>query len=160
MRKSIMAMMGAVALLVAGASQAEPLPGQIEGWSITPTPHSWQVLGERVTAAIDASPLNKLSQASATMGAKSLGETIAGNLVIDAFAPQFAVRMLEASVAAGIEAPLRLYITENADGTATLAYKLPSTVFAAYADGGEALATLAGELDVILMEIASAAIAP
>ena len=141
-------------------AQSGPLPDQIEGWSITPTPHGWQELGKRVSAAIEASPINKLSQASATMGAKSLGKKIKGNMVIHAYGPQFAVRMLDASIAAGVEAPLRLYITENDDGTATLSYKLPSTVFAPYEDGGEALKAMAAELDDILAQIATEAAAP
>jgi uncharacterized protein (DUF302 family) len=67
--------------------------------------------------------------------------------------------MLEASVQAGIEAPLRLYLTENDDGTATLSYRTASFVFAPYDDGGAALEALAVELDGILAEIAAAAIA-
>jgi uncharacterized protein (DUF302 family) len=62
--------------------------------------------------------------------------------------------MLEASIAAGIEAPLRLYLTENADGTTNLSYKTASHVFAPYEDGGEPLSTLAKELDAILEGIA------
>jgi len=146
--------------LVGANAVAGPLPDAIDGWSITKTPYGWQELAERVTLAIEASPINKLSQASATMGAKSIGETIKGNMVIHAYAPQFAVRMLDASIAAGIEAPLRLYITENDDGGATLSYKLPSSVFAAYEDGGEPLKSMAVELDAILAAIAERAAAP
>jgi uncharacterized protein (DUF302 family) len=65
--------------------------------------------------------------------------------------------MLEASVAAGIEAPIRFYVTENEDGTARLTYRRPSAVFAPYADGGAALVALAGELDAIFAAIAEAA---
>lgn len=47
-----------------------------------------------------------------------------------------------------IEAPVRMYVTEEADGTATLSYKLPTHVFAPYSDeGGAGLAALAGQLD-------------
>lgn len=137
------------------AAAAGPLPDAIDGWAMTKTSYSWQELGERVTAAIEESPINKLSQASATVGAKNIGETIKGNMVIHAYAPNFAVRMLDASIAAGIEAPLRLYITENDDGGSTLSYKLPSELFAPYEDGGEELQAMAAELDDILAEIAA-----
>jgi uncharacterized protein (DUF302 family) len=61
-------------------------------------------------------------------------------------------------VAAGIEAPIRFYVTENPDGTATLSYKKPSFVFAPYLpDGGSTLALLAGELDDIFARIADTA---
>ena len=73
---------------------------------------------------------------------------------------RFAVRMLEASIPAGIEAPIRFYITENADGTATLSYKTPTAVFAPYQDGGAKLREMAAELDVIFDKIASQAAAP
>ena len=61
--------------------------------------------------------------------------------------------MLAASVPAGIEAPLRFYIAENADGTATLTYRTPSSVFAPY--GSSDLNAMAGELDTIFEKIAS-----
>jgi uncharacterized protein (DUF302 family) len=62
-----------------------------------------------------------VARASATMGAKSIGKTIPGNMVVMVYRPDFAIRMLKASVPAGIEAPIRFYITENpATGSATL----------------------------------------
>ena len=74
-------------------------------------------------------------------------------MVVMVFHPRFAVRMLEASVPAGIEAPLRFYITENADGTTTLTYREPSSVFAPY-DNAD-LDAMAKELDAIFARIAA-----
>ncbi|MEO1016574.1 MAG: hypothetical protein AAFY56_02610, partial [Pseudomonadota bacterium] len=59
---------------------------------------------------------------------------------------------------ANYEPPLRLYVTENDDGTATLSYKLPTFVFSAYPDGGPELVELATELDGILAAIAENAV--
>jgi len=57
-----------------------------------------------------------VNRASATLDAKRvLDLSIPGNMVIGVYHPRFAVRMLKASVRAGIEAPTRFYITENAD---------------------------------------------
>ena len=78
-------------------------------------------------------------------------------MVLGVYRNDFAVRMLEASIPAGIEAPIRFYVTENADGTASLTYRTPSALFAPYQDGGEALAALAGELDGIFAAIAGQA---
>jgi uncharacterized protein (DUF302 family) len=89
-----------------------------------------------------------------------LKQTIPGNMVIGVYRPDFAVRMLAASVPAGIEAPIRFYITENPDGTATLSYKKPSAAFAPYSDGGQALRELATELDALFAKIAKEAAAP
>lgn len=141
-----------------GLAEAGELPGSLPGWAIHRTPHGYGALVERVEAAIARSPLAEVNRASATVGARRLGQEIPGNLVIGVFAPAFAIRMLEASVAAGIEAPLRLYLTENPDGTATLSYKTAAHVFAPYADGGEALEALARELDGILAGIAAQAV--
>lgn len=148
----------AAALSLSVAAQAAPLPEAIDGWDIHQSTHDYPTLVERLDVAIEASPLAKLSAASATVGAKNIGQTIPGNMVVHAYAPQFAVRMLEASIAAGYEAPLRFYIIENDDGTATLSYKEASFVFAPYADGGEALKMLAAELDAIQDQIAASAI--
>lgn len=125
------------------------------GWSVTDTGHSYQGLIARLDAAVKANKMGLVSRASATLGAKKmLKKTIPGNMVIGVYRPDFAVRMLAASVPAGIEAPIRFYITENADGTATLSYKKPSAVFAPYTDGGAALRELAAELDTLFAKIA------
>lgn len=59
-------------------------------------------------------------------------EIIPGNRVFLFFRPDYARRMLQASTAAGIEAPIRLYVTETPAGTAQVTYRLPSHVFGAY----------------------------
>ena len=77
-------------------------------------------------------------------------------MVIGVFRNDYAVRMLEASTEAGIEAPLRFYLTDDGDGSATLTYRTPSAVFAPY--GKAALDEMAGELDVIFGAIAEKAV--
>ncbi|MEK7246189.1 MAG: DUF302 domain-containing protein [Pseudomonadota bacterium] len=124
------------------------------------TAHSNKNLIERLDVAVKANKMGLVTRASATAGAASLGKTIPGNMVVGVYRPDFAIRMLEASVPAGIEAPIRFYITENADGTATLGYKKPSAVFAPYAGGGGKLKEMAAELDNIFAKIASEATAP
>ncbi len=131
------------------------------GWSAIDTGHSYQDLIARLNAAVKANKMGLVGRASATLGArKMLNKTIPGNMVVGVYRPDFAVRMLAASVPAGIEAPIRFYITENGDGTATLSYKKPSAAFAPYTDGGAALRELAAELDTIFAKIAREAAAP
>lgn len=147
-----------LALIWMAPTAAAELPEALSGWVIERTGHRYTELVERVDAAVAESPLNAVTRASATVGARSLGQEIPGNMVIGVFAPQFAIRLLDASVAAGIEAPLRLYITENADGTARLSYKTASHALAPYAEeGAQELAALASELDQILAQIAAQA---
>ena len=123
------------------------------------TPHSYPVLVERLEKAIADNKMGLVTRASATVGAKkALDRTIPGNMVVGVYHPRFAVRMLEASVPAGIEAPIRFYITENADKSATLSYKTPSAVFAPYMGGNDKLKTLADELDALFAKIAAEAV--
>ncbi len=152
-------LLGALALAtdaaaVAGEWSAPP------GWEVAKTRHSYANLIERLDAAVKSNKMGLVTRASATLGAKSLGKTIPGNMVIGVYHPRFAVRMLAASIAAGIEAPIRFYVTENADRTATLSYKTPTAVFAPYSDGGEKLTEMARELDAIFAKIAKEATAP
>ena len=120
---------------------------------------SYPALIEKLNAAVKNNKMGLVTRASATVGAKRvLKKTIPGNMVVGVYHPRFAIRMLEASIPAGIEAPLRFYITENADNTANLSYKSPSSVFALYKI--KALSEMASELDVIFANIAREATSP
>ena len=131
------------------AENATPYPDT----RILPMAHSYGELVKRVNAAVEANRMGIVARASATVGAESIGVEIPGNMVIMVFRPDFAVRMLKASVPAGIEAPLRLYVTEDArTGKATLTYRTPSGVFKPY--GSAALDEMARELDGIFAKIA------
>ncbi|KNG92786.1 DUF302 domain-containing protein [Pseudaestuariivita atlantica] len=140
-----------LALSLSPAAALEPR----DGWVVLPTIHTYADLVQRVRAAVKDAPINIVTQASASDGARMQGHTIPGNRVFGLYRNDYARRMLDASVAAGIEAPIRLYVTENADGTATLSYKTPTAVFAPYFDeGGLALSDLAAELDTVFSQIA------
>ncbi|MFT5446815.1 MAG: hypothetical protein ACI9DC_001990 [Gammaproteobacteria bacterium] len=147
-------LLGCVLSSAAVADNQTPFSGAF----VAKTAHGYEQQVEKLLAAIAKHKMGVVARASATNGAKSLGITIAGNQVVMVFHSKFAVRMLKASVAAGIEAPLRYYITENADGTATLTYRAPSSIFSSY-DNAD-LNAMAGELDVIFAAIAADAIAP
>jgi len=130
-----------------------------DGWVIRDTGKSYADLVSDVRAAVNAAPINIVTQASASDGARMQGVEIPGNRVFGLYRNDYARRMLDASIAAGIEAPIRIYVTEAADGTATLSYKMPSHVFAPYADeGGDTLRALAEELDAVFEDVARAAI--
>lgn len=101
--------------------------------------------------AITHHKLGLVCHANAQTGAAAVGKTIPGNQVLMVYRPDFAIRMLAADVTAGFEAPIRLYIYENADGSATLSYVKPSTVFKPYKNA--ALDQLAVELDALVEAI-------
>jgi uncharacterized protein (DUF302 family) len=154
MRDIVPALAGALLLAAALAMAAEAAnPTPYPGTQIIKTGYSYKDLVGRLDAAVKANKMGLVTRASATVGAqKVLKKTIPGNMVVGVYRPDFAVRMLEASVPAGIEAPLRFYITENSDGSATLTYRTPSAVFAPYEV--PALDAMATELDAIFEKIA------
>jgi len=130
-----------------------------EGWQVMPTSFAYDDLVAKVQDAVKAEGMLLVTQASASAGAKGRGLEIPGNRIIGVYRNDYAVRMLEASIAAGIEAPIRFYVTEDSGGTATLSWKTPSFVFAPYMEeGGKPLADLAAELDQVFLTIAQAAV--
>jgi len=141
-------------LCVANAAAAGPL-GDRDGWAVLPTEKSYPGLIEAVKSAAGEAGLGVVTEAGPTEVARLRGIDIPGNRVIGLFNNDFAVRILALSTAAMIEAPVRMYVTENPDGTATLAYKRPSHVFMSYADeGGPELAAVAAEIDARFAEVA------
>ncbi|MEX0350287.1 MAG: DUF302 domain-containing protein [Paracoccaceae bacterium] len=146
-----------VILIAAASAHAKDMSDR-DGWVVLPTGKTHEQLVEDVKAAVKDNGLIVVTQAGPTKAAAARGITIPANRVIGVFNNDFAVRVLNTSTAAMIEAPIRLYVTENADGTATLSYKTPSFVFAPYVDeGGTELEGIAQELDERFDAIATSA---
>lgn len=118
---------------------------------------SFDALVARLEQAIKDNNMALVAQASASRGAAARGVKIPGNIVLMVFRNDYAVRMLEANVAAGIEAPLRIYVAEQADGSARVIYPLPSAVFRPYGDAR--IDAMAQELDPIFERIVRDAVA-
>ncbi len=142
-------------LVMAPASAAEITR---PGWESQVTSLQYLELVDAVKVAAGDHGMGVVTEAGPTGVARSRGVEIPGNRVIGLFNNVFAVRILGLSTAAMIEAPIRMYVTENTDGTATLSYKTPSYVLAPYIDeGGADLASAAVELDGIFAAIAAQA---
>ncbi|HUE45958.1 MAG TPA: DUF302 domain-containing protein [Aestuariivirgaceae bacterium] len=133
------------------AQSDDPLAGTVT----LESSRSFEELRTSLEEAVEANEFAVVTTASASAGAESRGLTIPGNLVVGVFRNDYAVRMLEASVPAGIEAPLRFYVTENADGTASLTYREPTAIFAPY--NVPELDAMAAELNPIWQRIAEEA---
>jgi uncharacterized protein (DUF302 family) len=142
-------------LLTAGLAHADvaaPYPGTLTVKSAYP-------FGDTVTRleqAVTANKMGVVAKASASAGAAARGVKIAGNAVLMVFRNDYAVRMLAASVPAGIEAPIRVYVTEDPDGKASVTYRTPSAVFAPY--GNAQLDAMARELDPVFEKIVREAV--
>jgi len=148
--------LGWMLMVVACVAAAADISAPFAGTVTAKTRLGFDALVSRVEKAVADNKMGLVAQASASRGAAASGVKIPGNAVLMVFRNDYAVRMLKASVPAGIEAPLRLYITENADGSASLTYRTPSAVFAPYAS--PALAEMAKELDAIFRTIVRDAI--
>ena len=137
--------------------QAEMAPR--EGWAVLKTDKPYSDLVDAVKSSAKSNGMGVVTQAGPTGAAKQRGIEIPGNRVIGLFNNVYAVRILGMSTAAMIEAPIRMYVTEDANGTATLSYKTPSTVFAPYMEEADPdLAVAAKELDTIFQAIAAKAV--
>ena len=150
----------AVVFATVAAAAPAPLVAR-DGWVVIATPLTFAALSGKLDAAVMANGMNVVNAASASVGAKAQGITIPGNRVVGVFRNDFARRMLAASIPAGIEAPVRFYLTENADGSATLSWRKPSAVFAPYlAEAAPDLRKVADELDGIFAKIGTDATKP
>src|SRR3990172_7900976 len=142
-----------LAIVVAVAANAQigdagyPFPG---ARTVTSS-QAFEAVVARLEKSIEANKMGLVAQASASHGAAARGVKIRGNLVLMVFRNDYAVRMLAASVPAGIEAPLRLYLTEEANGKARVTWRAPSAVFAPY--GSAELDAMARELDPVFEKI-------
>ncbi len=157
MSKPVRLLLFAIVLLAstfhnAGAQIAAPLPGTHTAVST----YAFDVLATRLEKAIEANKMGLVAQASASRGAAARGVKIPGNLVLMVFRNDYAVRMLAASVPAGVEAPLRLYVTEDVSGKASVSWREPGAVFAPY--GSADLNAMARELDPVFDKIVRDAI--
>jgi uncharacterized protein (DUF302 family) len=146
------------ALLLGLASGVSFAQASGDGATTIKTAHGFDALVDRLEQSIAANRMGLVAQASASKGAAARGVKIPGNAVLMVFRNDYAVRMLEANVPAGIEAPLRLYVTENADRTASVTWRAPSAVFKPY--GSAALDAMARELDPVFERIVRDASAP
>lgn len=158
MRKSILLAVSLALLPMVAPASADSIAPRA-GWAVHDTGHSYADLLERLREAVREHGMAVVTEAGPTEAARARGEEIPGNRVLGVFRNDFAVRAVRLAPAAMIEAPIRFYVTEDSDGTATLSYKTPGFVFAPYADlGGDGLAALAAELDTIFAAIAEAAV--
>lgn len=85
----------------------------LPGTRSLPTRFGFETLVARTEAAIETHKMGLVAKASASQGAAGRGIKVPGNAVLMVFRNDYAVRMLDASVAAGIEAPQRLSDRED-----------------------------------------------
>jgi uncharacterized protein (DUF302 family) len=134
------------------------LPAHAQDARITTVSRApFQKVAEALERAIAEEKMGLVCHANAQRGAAARGVTIKGNQVLMVFRPDFAVRLLAADPRAGFETPIRIYLYENPDGTATVSYLQPSAVFAPYRN--PEVQAIGAELDPIFKAIVDRALA-
>ena len=114
-------------------------------------------VAEALERAVTDEKMALVCHANAQRAAAGRGVTVKGNQVLMVFRNDFAVRLLAVDPAAGFEAPIRIYVYENGDGTATVSYLPPSVVFAPYRH--PEVQAVARELDGIFKAIVDRGVA-
>lgn len=145
----------AVVALVLVASAAPAAAQSSRVTAVAPTPFA--KVAAALEQAVGEHKMALVCHADAQRGAAGRGVSIKGNQVLMVFRNDFAVRLLAAEPAAGFEAPIRIYVYENADGSATISYVPPSAVFAPYTN--PEVEKVAAELDPIFKAIVDQALA-
>lgn len=146
-RTGFLAVFLALAMPLASAQTATPS----QGTRTVTSGYGFDELASRLEKAIEANNMGLVAQASASRGAAARGVKIRGDPVLMVFRNDYAVKMLAASIPAGIEAPLRVYLAEDADGTTSVTWRYPSAVCARYCSAE--LSAMAKELDPVLEKI-------
>lgn len=133
-----------------------PAPAQ-EG-RVTLVSHApFPKVAEAIEQAAAAQKMVIVCHANAQRGAAARGVTIKGNQVFMVFRNDFAVRLIAADPRAAYEAPIRIYLYENPDGTATVTYVRPSVLLAPYTHPN--VRAVGAELDPIFAAIVDQALA-
>jgi len=153
MKRVILATWLLTLILAAPLAAAPRWPDQ--GWQVASTSLAYDEMLAALREAVEAEGMFVVTEAGPTEAAANRGISIPGNRVVGVFRNDFAVRILRLSVPAMIEAPMRFYVTENDDGSATLAWKTPTHLLSPYMDaGGKELESVARELDDLFAAIA------
>lgn len=140
-----------IAVMPAGPALAQD--GRITRVSAAP----FARVAEALERSVADHTMALVCHANAQKGAAARGVAVRGNQVLMVFRNDLAVRLLAADPAAGFEAPIRIYVHENADGTATVSYLPPSVVFAKYPH--PEVQAVARELEPIFRAIVETALA-
>ena len=134
-------------------SAADAQEGRVTLVSRAPFPK----VAEAMEQAVAVQKMVLVSHANAQRGAAARGVAIKGNQVFMVFRNDLAVRLIAADPRAAYEAPIRIYLYENPDGTATVTYVRPSTLFAPYEH--PQVRAVGAELDPIFKAIVDQALA-
>lgn len=102
---------------------------------------------EELVARIAENGMAVIARIDVQKNARKMGMEIGPNEVLEVFRPDYAARVWEAEIDAGVDIPVRIHVHEAPDGRVQVRYRVPSETFAPY--DNEALSFLGAELDPI-----------
>ena len=140
-------------VLIAGGPTALAQEGRV----VLTSRASFGKVAAALEQAVADQKMGLVCHADAQQGAASRGVKIPGNQVFLVFRNDFAVRLIHADPRAAFEAPMRIYLYENREGTATLSYARPSALLRPYTH--PEVAKVGAELDPIFEKITAQALA-
>ena len=108
---------------------------------------------DRLTAAVAAVPMGLVAHINGQANCAKKGIEVPFDQILEIFRPDFAVKVWAADKRAGLDIPVRIHVCE-ADGATWVACRLPSAVFAPYAN--PVLDGIGHELDGLFLRILSA----
>ncbi|MFQ5947162.1 MAG: DUF302 domain-containing protein [Anaerolineae bacterium] len=134
-----------------------PVARAEEGKVVLSSKASFSKVAAAMLKAITNQGMGLVCHANAQQGAAYRRVKIPGNQVFLIFRNDFAVRLINADPRSAYEAPIRIYLYENPDGTATVNYIKPSVLFEVYSH--PEVAKVGAELDPIFEKIVREALA-
>ncbi len=141
--------LGPVAAQDSEAEFVGPYPGTVS-WQ---TDYNFHELVGRLQKSIAANGMTLVATTSAIGHGSNV---VSDNAVLLVFRNDYALRMVQANALAGMEAPIRLYVTAGADKKAAVTYRTPTSIFALY--DSPKLDELAAEMDQVFAKIIDDAI--
>ncbi len=114
------------------------------------SPHSFDKTVKAIEQAIRPNNMGITAKINAQTNLARVGIKIRGNQIFEIFRPDYAKRIFDRNLQAGIEPPLRIYIYEAGNKTFVV-YRKPSSIFKLYDD--PVLMDIGKKLDVILEKI-------
>lgn len=106
---------------------------------------------EALISGIRESGLLLAADIDVQKNARKTGMEIGGNRILLVFRPDYAVRVWEAEIDAGVDIPVHIHIHETLEGRVQARYRPPSEIFAPY--GNQALSEIGVELDPVFAGI-------
>jgi len=102
---------------------------------------------EALISGVEESGMLLVADIDVQKNAGKKGLEIGGNRILEVFRPDYAVKVWEMEIEAGVDIPIRIHVHEDDEGRVTARYRTPSEVLSRH--GNDALTVFGVELDPV-----------